>query len=200
MAIGMYFMKSSRPWVNRFHSPPDQAKSKKSQGNPEMQSKSCRNDGRLVYGARRRTSYSSGRRPCRHRTHWAVRAPDFLVVFFIGIFCHFDCRSATNRKALLHFSFSLEGKCHEVAKECTRVIMILILHCCSTLGQLRLTWRLYAESPQSGEISSPSSTSHIVDEISRLGVSIAPVTFIPIPACRSARDDGCRAAYRHFRR
>ena len=33
-------------------------------------------------------------------------------------------------------------------------------------GQLRLTWRLYAESPQSGEISSPSSTSHIVDEIS----------------------------------
>ena len=127
-----------------------------------MQSKSCRNDGRLVYGARRRTSYSSGRRPCRHRTHWAVRAPDFLVVFFIGIFCHFDCRSAANRKVLLHFSFSLEGKCHEVAKGCTRVIMILILHCCSTLGQLRLTWRLYAESPQSGEISSPSSTSRIV--------------------------------------
>ena len=99
--------------------------------------------------------YSSGRRPCRHRTHWAVRTPDFLVVFFIGIFCHFDCRSAANRKVLLHFSFSLEGKCHEVAKGCTRVIMILILHCCSTLGQLRLTWRLYAESPQSGEISSP---------------------------------------------
>ena len=162
MAIGNGIMRSRRPWVNLFHSPPDQAKSKKSQGNPEMQSKSCRNDGRLVYGARRRTSYSSGRRPCRHRTHWAVRAPDFLVVFFIGIFCHFDCRSAANRKVLLHFSFSLEGKCHEVAKGCTRVIMMLILHCCSTLGQLRLTWRLYAESPQSGEISSPSSTSHIV--------------------------------------
>ena len=30
-----------------------------------------RNDGRLMYGACRRTSYSSGRRPCRHRTHWA---------------------------------------------------------------------------------------------------------------------------------
>ena len=30
-----------------------------------------RNDGRLMPGARRRTSYSSGRRPCRHRTHWA---------------------------------------------------------------------------------------------------------------------------------
>ena len=193
-------MRSRRPWVNLFHSPPDQAKSKKSQGNPEMQSKSCRNDGRLVYGARRRTSYSSGRRPCRHRTHWAVRAPDFLVVFFIGIFCHFDCRSAANRKVLLHFSFSLEGKCHEVAKGCTRVIMILILHCCSTLGQLRLTWRLYAESPQSGEISSPVAQATLWQEISRLGVSIAPVTFIPIPACRSARDDGCRAAYRHFRK
>ena len=33
-------------------------------------------------GARRRTSYSSGRRPCRHRTHWAgqSRGPDFFVV------------------------------------------------------------------------------------------------------------------------
>ena len=30
-----------------------------------------RNDGRLMPGARRRTSYSSGRRPCRHRIHWA---------------------------------------------------------------------------------------------------------------------------------
>ncbi len=87
MAIGNGIMRSRSPWVNLFYSPPDQAKSKKSQGNPEMQSKSCRNDGRLVYGARRRTSYSSGRRPCRHRTHWAVRAPDFLVVFFI-VFSH----------------------------------------------------------------------------------------------------------------
>ena len=156
-------MRSRRPWVNLFHSPPDQAKSKKSQGNPEIQSKSCRNDGRLVYGARRRTPGTAA----------AVDHADTELIgqsgrrislwcFFIGIFCHFDCRSAANRKVLLHFSFSLEGKCHEVAKGCTRVIMILILHCCSTLGQLRLTWRLYAESPQSGEISSPSSTSHIV--------------------------------------
>ena len=30
-----------------------------------------RNDGRLMPGARRRPPYSSGRRPCRHRTHWA---------------------------------------------------------------------------------------------------------------------------------
>ena len=30
-----------------------------------------RNDGRLMPGARRRTPYRSGRRPCRHRTHWA---------------------------------------------------------------------------------------------------------------------------------
>ena len=30
-----------------------------------------KNDGSLMYGARHRTSYSSGRRPCRHRTHWA---------------------------------------------------------------------------------------------------------------------------------
>jgi hypothetical protein len=43
-------MKSGNPWVNLFHAPPDQAKerNKKSQGNPEMQSKSCRNDGRLM--------------------------------------------------------------------------------------------------------------------------------------------------------
>ena len=30
-----------------------------------------RNDGRLMPGARRRTPCSSGRRPRRHRTHWA---------------------------------------------------------------------------------------------------------------------------------
>ena len=30
-------------------------------------------------------------------------------------------RSADNRKALLNFSFPLEGKCHVVAKGCTRV-------------------------------------------------------------------------------
>ena len=96
MAIGNGIMRSRRPWVNLFHSPPDQAKSKKSQGNPEMQSKSCRNDGRLVYGARRRTSYSSGRRPCRHRTHWAVRAPDFFVVFFYCIFPSYYWRNPPN--------------------------------------------------------------------------------------------------------
>ena len=43
-----------------------------------------RNDGRLMPGARRRTPYSSGRRPCRHRTHWArwaiLETPGFFVV------------------------------------------------------------------------------------------------------------------------
>ena len=35
-------------------------------------------------------------------------------------------------------------------------------------GQLRLTWKLYAESPQSGEISRPAGTENIGLEISRL--------------------------------
>ena len=43
----------------------------KQQRNPGLNIYHGRNDGRLMYGARRRTSYSSGRRPCRHRTHWA---------------------------------------------------------------------------------------------------------------------------------
>ena len=38
-------------------------------------------------------------------------------------------------------------------------------------GQLRLTWRLYAESPQSGEISPSDGTGSITREISRLRVS-----------------------------
>ena len=33
----------------------------------------------------------------------------------------------TKRKALLNFSFPLEGKCHEVAKGCTRARMIMLL-------------------------------------------------------------------------
>ena len=37
---------------------------------PENSLKS-RNDGKLMPGARRHTPCSSGRRPCRHRTHWA---------------------------------------------------------------------------------------------------------------------------------
>ena len=40
-------------------------------------------------------------------------------------------RSGDKRKAPLNFSFPLEGKCHEVAKGCTRVRMIMILRCCS---------------------------------------------------------------------
>jgi hypothetical protein len=44
-------------------------------------------------------------------------------------------------------------------------------------GQLRLTWRLYAESPQSGEIS-------------RLRVSIDPTPFPPIPARSPAQAGG----------
>ena len=61
-------MESRRPWVNLFSSLPDQVK------NITGKSENLtfgRNDGRLMYGARRRTMYSSGRRPCRHRTHWA---------------------------------------------------------------------------------------------------------------------------------
>ena len=148
MAIGNGFMKSRRPLVNLFHSLPDQAKKKQMpQGNPEMQSKFCRNDGRLVYGARRRTPYSSGRRPCRHRTHWAVRTPDFLVVFFIGIFLSFRPQRSGVEKS--HHSMAQAALWHE---------------------------------------------------ISRLCVSIELTTFIPTMAYRPTRNDGCRAAYSHFRR
>ena len=58
-------------------------------------------------------------------------------------------RSADNRKVPLNFSFPLEGKCHEVAKGCTRLRITMLLHCCSTQGQLRLTWKPSAGSPQS---------------------------------------------------
>ena len=44
-------------------------------------------------------------------------------------------------------------------------------------GQLRLTWKLYAESPQSGEISLLDGTQNMGQEISRLCVSIAPKGF-----------------------
>ncbi|WP_302156566.1 hypothetical protein [uncultured Dialister sp.] len=78
-------MESRRPWVNLFSYFPDQVKN--ITGKSENLT-FCRNDGRLMYGARRRTMYSSGRRPCRHRTHWAAvtNTPDFLVVFLIGLF------------------------------------------------------------------------------------------------------------------
>ena len=56
---------------------------------------------------------------------------------------------ANKRKAPLNFSFPLEGKCHEVAKGCTRLRITMLLHCCSTQGQLRLTWKPSAGSPQS---------------------------------------------------
>ena len=45
-------------------------------------------------------------------------------------------------------------------------------------GQLRLTWKLYAESPQSGEISRPYGT-----------VSMEQETLPPLPAPTSAGDD-----------
>ena len=46
-------------------------------------------------------------------------------------------------------------------------------------GQLRLTWRLYAESPQSGEISLRNVASPWWQEISRLCVSLEPKIFTP---------------------
>ena len=55
-------------------------------------------------------------------------------------------------------------------------------------GQLRLTWKLYAESPQSGEIS----LSHGMQQARDLSTQRlnSPEIFIPIPPCPSARDDG----------
>ena len=56
-------------------------------------------------------------------------------------------------------------------------------------GQLRLTWRLYAESPQSGEISLRNVASPWWQEISRLCVSLEPKVFTTHTGRFPARDD-----------
>ena len=56
-------------------------------------------------------------------------------------------------------------------------------------GQLRLTWRLYAESPQSGEISLRNVASPWWQEISRLCVSLEPKVFTTHTGRSPARDD-----------
>ena len=57
-------------------------------------------------------------------------------------------------------------------------------------GQLRLTWRLYAESPQSGEISPSDGTGGItVGDLSTQSI-IKAFSICPIPTCSPARDDG----------
>ena len=56
-------------------------------------------------------------------------------------------------------------------------------------GQLRLTWRLYAESPQSGEISSSDGTGGItVRDLSTQSI-INAFSICPIPTRSPARDD-----------
>ena len=58
-------------------------------------------------------------------------------------------------------------------------------------GQLRLTWRLYAESPQSGEISSSHGTGGIaVGDLSTQSIMGAVPCLSPITPCSPARDDG----------
>ena len=57
-------------------------------------------------------------------------------------------------------------------------------------GQLRLTWRLYAESPQSGEIPSSDGTGGITaGDLSTQSI-IKAFSICPIPTCSPARDDG----------
>ena len=56
-------------------------------------------------------------------------------------------------------------------------------------GQLRLTWRLYAESPQSGEISLRNVASPWWQEISWLCVSLEPKVFTTHTGRSPARDD-----------
>ena len=57
-------------------------------------------------------------------------------------------------------------------------------------GQLRLTWRLYAESPQSGEISPSDGTGGItVGDLSTQSI-MGAFSICPIPTCSPARDDG----------
>lgn len=69
-------------------------------------------------------------------------------------------------------------------------------------GQLRLTWRLYAESPQSGEISPPLMVrAALRQEIFRLRVSSERFASTPIPAHPPARDDGAGGQHwTHLRR
>ena len=56
-------------------------------------------------------------------------------------------------------------------------------------GQLRLTWRLYAESPQSGEISPSDGTGGITaGDLSTQSI-MGAFSICPIPARSSARDD-----------
>ena len=58
-------------------------------------------------------------------------------------------------------------------------------------GQLRLTWRLYAESPQSGEISLLHGQESITaGDLSAQSIIEAVSIYPPIPARSSARDDG----------
>ena len=57
-------------------------------------------------------------------------------------------------------------------------------------GQLRLTWRLYAESPQSGEISLSDGTGGITaGDLSTQSI-MGAVPICPIPTRSPARDDG----------
>ena len=56
-------------------------------------------------------------------------------------------------------------------------------------GQLRLAWRLYAESPQSGEISLRNVANPWWQEISRLCVSLEPKVFTTHTGRSPARDD-----------
>ena len=58
-------------------------------------------------------------------------------------------------------------------------------------GQLRLTWRLYAESPQSGKISLLHGQESITaGDLSAQSIIEAVFIYPPIPARSSARDDG----------
>ena len=56
-------------------------------------------------------------------------------------------------------------------------------------GQLRLTWRLYAESPQSGEISFLNSPGSMEEGDLSTQCIMGAVPVCPIPTRSSARDD-----------
>ena len=68
-------------------------------------------------------------------------------------------------------------------------------------GQLRLTWRLYAESPQSGEISPSDGTGGITAGDLQAQRIIKAFSLCPIPTRSPARDDsGSGHPYRHIKK
>ena len=105
----------------------------------------------------------------------------------------------TKRKALLNFSFPLEGKCHEVAKGCTRARMIMLLPLLpyagptsadlevlcrtSTATLIRLRWTF----PYAGDRIKPQKNNHPISITRHSAAKISP----SVGRRRRRRQKGC---------